>query len=103
MIRRHVVLIVLAIVACEAAAIGLARSLPKKYKTSALLNLKSSYFEVPGVGEGLSYAEVQAQKQALLRLALDDAFMDQEGIKYGLFKSKNGSVEREGEREGLRK
>lgn len=103
MIRRHIILIVLTIVVCEAAAIGLARTLPKKYKTSALLNLKSSYFEVPGVGDGLSYAEVQAQKQALLRLALEDAFMDREGTKYGLFKSRDGSAERENERESLRK
>jgi hypothetical protein len=103
MIRRHLVLIIALMTLSEVVAIGLAKSLPKKFKTSALLNLKSSYFEVPGVGEGLSYAEVQAQKQALLRLALDDAFMDEEGTKYSLFKSKEGTVARESEREGLRK
>jgi hypothetical protein len=102
-LRRHVVLIVLAVFVSEGVAITLAKTLPKKFKTSALLNLKSSYFEIPGVGEGLSYAEVQAQKQALLRLALDDAFMDLEGSKLSFFKSKEGTTARENEREGLRK
>jgi hypothetical protein len=102
-IRRHIFLIIFLMIASEAVAIGLAKSLPKKFKTSALLNLKSSYFEVPGVGDGLSYAEVQAQKQALMRLALDDEFIDLEGKKYDLFKSQLGTNARESEREGLRK
>lgn len=106
-IRKHLLMIVLTLVICEALAIGLVMKVPRKYKSSALLNLQATYFEIPTVGDSIvgsrDYSEMQAQKQALMRLAINDAFLDLEGEKYGLFKSEPGSAARIGDREGLRK
>ena len=102
-IRRHVLMIVLSLVVCEGASLLLVKQLPKKFKSTAQLNLKSSYFEIPGVGDGVSYSEVQAQKQALIQSALNEAFLDTEGEKHGLYKSAPGTPARESERDTLRK
>jgi hypothetical protein len=106
-LKRHILMIVLMVIVFEGLALGLAKSLPRKYKSSALLNLQATYFEVPLLGDGIvgsrDSVEMHAQKEALIRLALSDVFIDTEGEKYGLFRSDPGTAARAGDRDGLRK
>jgi Chain length determinant protein len=106
-LRKRALLVLLTIVVCEALALGLAHVMPKKYKSSALLNLQATYFEVPLLGDSIvgsrDASEMHAQKEALIRLALSDSFMDTEGEKFSYFKSTPNSSNRVEERQGLRK
>ena len=106
-LKRHIIMIVLMVVLFEGLALGVAKVLPKKFKSSALLNLQATYFEVPLLGDSIvgshDSVEMHAQKEALIRLALSDVFLDTEGEKYGLFKSAPGTAARGGDRDGLRK
>jgi hypothetical protein len=106
-LRRRVLLVIVTVMLCEALTLGLASIMPKKYKSSALLNLQATYFEVPLLGDSIvgsrDSSEMHAQKEALIRLAINDAFMDKEGEKYNVFRSAEGSSGRAEERDWLRR
>jgi capsular polysaccharide biosynthesis protein len=96
------------IVALTAAlAFFLALELPKKYKSTAVLNIQSSYFQNPLVSDLLSEvsdpSELKAQRESLLAMALDDQFMDEIGEKYGFYKYPRDHRKRIIERELLGK
>ena len=100
-LRRHMVLIGVVVAVCTGIAFVMSTVLPKKYKATALLNLQSTYFD--SVVGGRESGEMQAQKMALLRLALSDDFIDKEGEKFKVFKGERGTPKRAGERTSLRK
>ncbi len=63
--------------------------IPHKYKSKTTLNIQASYFQHPLVSDLLSDvsdpSELNAQRLALLRLALSTEFLDTLGQKYQLF------------------
>jgi hypothetical protein len=105
-LRRHWKAILLTILACEGIAQVMLKAAPRKYKAQALLNLQATYFEVPTVTDSIvgsrDYTEMQAQKTALMRLAINDTFLEAEGEKLGLVHGEPGSPQRIAEREGIR-
>jgi uncharacterized protein involved in exopolysaccharide biosynthesis len=106
-LRRRALLVFVTILICEALTLGLASIMPKKYKSSALLNLQATYFEVPLLGDSIvgsrDSSEMHAQKEALIRLALSETFLDTEGEKYNIFRSQSGTAARAEERDWLRR
>ncbi len=107
LLQRHFFGIVVCICICLEGSILAIMYLPKKYKSTAVLNIHSSYFKSPLVSDLISEitdpSELSAQRQSLLRLALDDQFLDGLGEKYGLFKHSSESELQTVERELLLK
>lgn len=70
--------------------------LPKKYKSTAILNIQAGYFQNALVSDLFPQmsdpSEQNAQRQSLLRLALTDKFLDELGQKHQLFKHPFGST-----------
>src|SRR5438105_712537 len=64
--------------------------LPKKYKSKAVLNIQASYFKTPLVSDLITEvndaSESNAQRLSLLRLALNDSFLDELAEKYKVYK-----------------
>src|SRR4051812_1559804 len=95
MIRKHALLVSSIVGACFLIAFGASMLLPKKFKSTSVLNIKSSYFQMPlgsdlGNG-GREASEMFSEKQALIRLALDDAFMDKMGEEFGVYSTNKDS------------
>lgn len=80
--------------------------LPKKFKASAVIDIQSSYFRTPLVGDLISEVwdpgEVKAQRLTLLRLAINDAFLEKLGEEFHLFSSPEKTSARALEKERLR-
>lgn len=106
-IRRNLFRSVVMIVVCLGNTLILIDQLPKKYKSSAVLTIQSAYFRNPLVSDLLTevtdQSELNAQRQALLRLSLSDRFLDTLGERYGLFESAARDPHRVLERELLLK
>jgi hypothetical protein len=89
MIRRHILWSILTVMICTALAIGLAYVVPKKFVAKTVLNIQSSYFRVPLVGDLVSASndstEFKAQRDTLMRYSLNNDFLDQLGDKFHLF------------------
>jgi hypothetical protein len=106
-LKRRALLVILTLVLCEVLALGVSKIVPKKYKSSALLNLQATYFEVPLLGDSIvgsrDASEMHAQKEALIRLALSDIFLDAEGEKYHIYRNSPSPSVRAIDREILRK
>lgn len=104
-IRRHIIPVVLTIVLCVMISVLIATVIPKRYKAKAILDIPSSYFRNPLVSELISEVndptELNAQRIALLRLALNDDFLDTLGEKYQLFKLTRDNPKRQAERDDL--
>jgi capsular polysaccharide biosynthesis protein len=106
-LRRHA----FAIIALLACTLGLAvialNVLPKTYKASAVLGIQTAYFKNPLISDFITQSddpgEINSQRMALLRLALDTDFIDSLGEKYGIYASRTGSSERLIERDLLLK
>lgn len=65
--------------------------MPKKFKSSASLDIPSSYFKNPVDGELQAMqdsAEIAARRLNLIRQALSDEFIDEIGKKYSLYDTK---------------
>jgi len=81
--------------------------LPRRYKSTAVVNVQSSYFRNPLVSdlvpEVTESAEVNAQRQSLFRLALGEEFVDSLGEEFGFFRSLRSSSNRSEERSELLK
>lgn len=60
--------------------------IPKKYRSKALLTIQSGYFHHPLISDTVAgiqdTAEMNSQRSALLRLALDDEFLESFGRKF---------------------
>jgi hypothetical protein len=106
-LKRRALLVVLTIVICLVSVLAVSKLIPKKYKAGALLNLQATYFEVPLLGDSIvgsrDSSEMHAQKEALIRLALSDTFIDGEGEKYHIYRSAPGTSARAFDRDYLRK
>jgi capsular polysaccharide biosynthesis protein len=106
-IKRYWLDTILITVLCLEAAALVAMYLPKKYKSKAILSIQSSYFRNPLVSDLVTEitdpGELNAQRQGLLRLALNDQFLDSLGEEYGIFETTRDDERRAAEREGLLK
>ena len=90
-IGRNFWVIFLTVAVCTAAAGAAAYYLPKKFKSSAVISLQAGYFQNPLVKDLISevfdQGELNAQRSALLKFALNNTFLDELGEKYGLFQT----------------
>ncbi|RMG39728.1 MAG: hypothetical protein D6719_12640 [Candidatus Dadabacteria bacterium] len=106
-IRRNMLLFSATVFLVAACTTALAFLLPKKYKSQARLNIQSSYFKNPLVSDIVAEisdpGELQAQREALLRMALTDDFIDQLGRRYDYYSSSESSRIRLKERAELLK
>jgi hypothetical protein len=95
------------VLASIAAFLLAAEYIPQKYKSKAVLNIQSSYFQHPLVSDLLSEvqdsSELSAQRLSLLRLSLNDDFLDYLGEKYQVYKHGSDSNLRIVDREDLLK
>lgn len=105
--RRHLVKAVICIVVGTAAGIGATYLFEKRYQSRAVLNIPAAYFQVPLVGDLIPNShdptEYRAQREALLRVALSTAFLEEMGEKFGYFLYPKGDPYRNVEREYLLK
>ena len=87
-------------------AFTLAYQLPKRYKSTAILNIQASYFQNPLVNDLIAQvndpSELQAQRMSLLRMAVNEDFLEQLGERYNIFQYPRGDVRRIGELEAFR-
>ncbi|MFM1847452.1 MAG: hypothetical protein RL417_926 [Pseudomonadota bacterium] len=101
-LRRHLGRILSPVLIAGLAGWLLSGLITPRYKAKAVLNIQSSYFRNPLVSdlvpEVTDPGELSAQRQSLLRLALDDQFLDELGDTYKVFKYPTGSPERTEER-----
>jgi uncharacterized protein involved in exopolysaccharide biosynthesis len=91
---------------CTALSVAGSFLLPRKYKSESQLTIYTKYFQNPLVRELIAdqydSAEMRLQREALIRQALDEEFLDQVGEKKGFYKGAPGTPERSAERELLR-
>jgi|GEM_PF-2517442 len=84
--NRHNVLI--CIIACTVLSAVAYRVIPKRYKVSSSISLETKYFQVPLVSgflpDTLDPQELRAQREALIRRALDHKFLSEIAIRYNL-------------------
>lgn len=88
---RHIWIIVLLAALGVSGTIVALKTVPKKFKSRAVISIQSSYFENPLVHDLIPEisdpGELNARRAALLRLSLNEAFIDQLGEAVGYFKS----------------
>lgn len=89
-LKRHRFSSIIIILLFTAIAVGISFVLPKSFTTKAVLNIPSSYFRIPLVADLVAgtndTSELRAERDALLRYALNNDFLDKLGYKYKLFK-----------------
>ena len=80
---------------------------PKRYKSEAQITIYGKYFQNPLVHDLVpdlyEATELKLQREALIRQALNDTFMDKIGESKGIYHSKAGTPERTRDRDELRK
>jgi LPS O-antigen subunit length determinant protein (WzzB/FepE family) len=80
--------------------------IPKKFKSTAVINVYTKYFKNPLVGQVIAELqntdEMKNNLQSLISQAVDDEFVDQVAEKYNLYTNDPGKVKRNTEREFLR-
>lgn len=95
LVRRNFFLFCASITICATAAIVIAAIIPKQFKSKAILNIQSSYFQNPMVNGLITEVndpqELQAQRMSLLRLALSNSFIDSLAESNGLY-SENATL-----------
>lgn len=88
--RRNLTILGSAILIGGILGSGLGFVLQPKYKATAILNIQSSYFGTPMAQDIIATVhdpgEQNARRMALLRLSLNNEFLNQLGEKYGVFK-----------------
>jgi hypothetical protein len=106
-VRKHFIFIFLMGILGAGAGYGAVQIVPKRFKTSATLNIQNSYFQIPLVNDFVSGSndpsEIQSQKQALLQMALNDEFLESLGQEFKQFHSEPGTAARAGEKEAFSK
>lgn len=87
--KRNIFGVLVICIVCLSIALLALVVLPKKYKAKAVLNIQSSYFRNPLVSDLISEVndmnELNAQRQSLLRLALNDSFLDDLASRYKVY------------------
>lgn len=105
--RRNLPSSAVIVAACVSLAVVAAFVVPKKFKTTAVLNIHASYFQIPLVSEMFSGtsdpSELRSQRESLLRMSLSDEFIDSLAEKHGVYESKPGDRLRVAEREAFLK
>lgn len=103
--RRNIFGIAISLLVCLELAALAGIYLPKKYKAKAVLNIQSSYFRSPLVAglitEVTDPGELNSQRRSLLRLALNDQFLDDMGERYNVYQYPRENEQRIAERERL--
>ena len=103
LLKRNIWIVSSTILVCTSIAVTVSYILPKSFKSRAVLNIQASYFQNPLINDLISDVhepgEIRAQRESLLRLALDDHFIDSLAMKYGIYKSKQNNTKRALERE----
>ncbi len=106
-LRRNAIATMLLVLLFAGIAFLVADLLPQRYKSKAILNIQSSYFQHPLVSDLISEvrdpSEMSAQRLSLLRLALNDQFLDRLGEEYRLYMQPNDEARRILNREALLK
>lgn len=84
--RRRFGMVLLGILLGGALGFMSSRYVPKKYRSKATVTIQSSYFHHPLIRDVVASiqdtAEMGSQRSALLRLALNDEFLESFGTKY---------------------
>ena len=88
-LRRNIFLFSFSTIVCAGIALGIAFSLPKQFKSRAVLNIQTSYFQNPMVNDLITQVsdpqELQSQRMSLLRLALNNEFLDSLATKHNIY------------------
>lgn len=88
-IRRNFFGVLLSVLLCAALAVLATDYIPDKYKSKAVLSIQSGYFQHPLVRDLISETqdpgELSARRLSLLRLALNDNFLDRLGVRFGFY------------------
>jgi len=91
---------------CAVAAVAISFYLPQRFKSVSTLSIQSSYFKNPLVSDLISeeydHSELRARREALLRMALSDSFIDELGETFEIFSPDLSPTELALEREMLR-
>jgi uncharacterized protein involved in exopolysaccharide biosynthesis len=86
--------------------IALSFVLPKKYKSTAIMNVYTKYFKNPLVGQVVAELqntdEIKNNLTSLVNQAIDDSFVDSVGERYQIYKYGKEKIKRNAERELLR-
>ncbi|NLF24070.1 MAG: hypothetical protein GX589_00220 [Deltaproteobacteria bacterium] len=105
-IHRNFWVIALTIALCTALAGISAYYLPKRFKAKGVISLQATYFQNPLVRDLISdiydQSELNSQREALFKYALNNNFLDKLGDKYNLFEQDADEAGRDYEREKLR-
>ena len=105
-IRRNFWVIALTLTISTALAALTAYYLPKRFKAKGVISLQAAYFQNPLVRDLISdiydQSELNSQREALLRYAVNNNFLDKLGERYGVLKYSADDAKRDFEREKLR-
>lgn len=92
MIVRQKTILLVTIAICTALGLVSYKLSPKTFKVQATIAIQTQYFQVPLVRDFLSETfdgqELKAQREALVRRALDYDYLKELGLRYGLFGKK---------------
>jgi len=107
LMRRNLVPVVVVIMICLGLAVGSLALMSPRFKSKSVLNIDSAYFQTAMVGDILHQvsdsAEQNVQRAVLLRLALNDDFIDSLGDEFKIFKFPPEDIHRPTERANLLK
>jgi LPS O-antigen subunit length determinant protein (WzzB/FepE family) len=106
-IRRHSANVLLFAMVGLAAGLLALPYIPKRFKSSAVINIPSHYFSNPMVrdfmAEPTDPQEKNSQRLSQIRLALTDEFLDELGETNNIFEFPRGTTKRINERDLFRK
>jgi hypothetical protein len=104
-VKRNAVRAVICFLLAIEGAILARAMLPKRYKSTALINIQSSYFRNSQVSDLVAEvtdpAEIQAQRQAIMRMALNNDFLDTFGERHSVYQFSRTDPRRVMERQNL--
>jgi hypothetical protein len=106
LIRRHAVTVLLVWIVVFTGTFLVVQQLPKKFKSTAILNIPSSYFSNPLVRELVPEpsepGELNAQRISLLKFAMNEEFLDSLGENFKIYQYPRDTRRRIEERDQLR-
>jgi len=105
--KRNGLLFVLTVILFVVMAYAATLYMPKRYKSRAVLEIHSSYFQNPLISDLIPEthdpSELSSQRASLLRRVLTNEFLDDLGTNYGIYSSNTDLKTRAVEREGILK
>lgn len=102
LVRRNLLNTVIITLLCGVIAAVVVIQIPRKYKASSTLAIESGYFKNPAgdlIADISEQQELNAQRQALLKVALNDTFIDGLAERFKVYSSKPDTPFRGIERE----